>query len=107
MDKQQMERFDELLNRVRNDFARELQEYEDDLLGDVWQIQSLMDCVKWLAEVQENLGDKQNANVFNGERACGGWYIAKINQTLSALATEKAEALMKRLGAKRDVRQIH
>ena len=79
----------------------ELRGYVDDFLGEVWQIKDLTDCIKWLTDVQEYLGDKQNANVFNGERACGGWYIAKINQTLSDLATEKADALMERLGSEK------
>lgn len=51
--------------------------------GGAYAIQELAECIKWLADVQIYQGSKECADIYNGDNACGGWYVAKINQTIA------------------------
>lgn len=67
----------------------------DFLDGEVYALQELSDCVKWLAEVQLYQGSKNDVNIYNGGNACDSWYIAKLNQTLSEKMVLIAEKILR------------
>lgn len=69
----------------------------EDMFLEVWVIQEIAECIKWLADTQQYLGTKEEVNLFNGDKACGAWHISKINQTLAETIIEKSEKIMKDL----------
>lgn len=72
-------------------------EQNEDMFLEVWVIQELAECMKWLADTQQYLGTKEEVDLFNGDKACGAWYIARINQNLAETIVEKSEKIMKDL----------
>lgn len=72
-------------------------EQNEDLFLQVWKIQEIAECLKWIADTQDFLGGKEDVNLFNEDNACGGWHIAKITQTLAEVIIEKSEKLIEEL----------
>lgn len=69
----------------------------DEMLGEVWRAEIMGECIKWIADLQIYQGSKECVDVYNGDDACGGWYVATIIQTLSEKLIKEAEKAMERL----------
>lgn len=73
------------------------EECKEVILGGVWQIQTLSECVKWLGDVQAAIEIQQDVNGYNTDKANGGWYIGNINSVLASSITAEADKIMQLL----------